>query len=113
MLRYKSEQEITDAMNVEIKQLNYDRRLLEGSRQSMLESWRGQIREAGDKQRAGKTVSEKDVEQMHKLQKKLAENERSLAALDTREEGIREEFNTQLERYRNLVEQYADEDAGR
>ena len=113
MLRYKSEQEITDAMNVEIKQLNYDRRLLEGSRQSMLESWRGQIREAGDKQRAGKTVSEKDVEQMHKLQKKLAENERSLAALDTREEGIREEFNAQLERYRNLVEQYADEDAGR
>ncbi|NNL04005.1 MAG: DUF4124 domain-containing protein, partial [Xanthomonadales bacterium] len=28
MLRYDSEQEITEAMNVEIKQLNYDRRLL-------------------------------------------------------------------------------------
>ena len=32
MLRYESEQEITDAMDVEIKQLNYDRRLIEGSR---------------------------------------------------------------------------------
>lgn len=113
MLRYDSEQEITEAMNVEIKQLNYDRRLLEGSRQSMVESWRGQIREAGDKQRAGQSVSDEDVRQMYSLQTRLAENGRSLAALTAREESIREEFNSQLERYRALVEQYAEDDPGR
>lgn len=112
MLRYESEQEIIDAMNVEIKQLNYDRRLLEGSRQSMLDSWRGQIREAGDKQRAGQAVSQDDVRRMHSLQLKLAENGRSLAALDARETGIREDFNAQLERYRALVAQYAEQDPG-
>ncbi|NNL03675.1 MAG: hypothetical protein HKO85_00200, partial [Xanthomonadales bacterium] len=113
MLRYDSEQEITEAMNVEIKQLNYDRRLLEGSRQSMVESWRGQIREAGDKQRAGQSVNDEDVRQMYTLQTRLAENGRSLAALTAREESIREEFNSQLERYRALVEQYAEDDPGR
>jgi len=56
MLRYESEQEITDAMNVEIKQLNYDRRLIEGSQASIEESWRGQVREAANRQRAGQAV---------------------------------------------------------
>ena len=113
MLRYESEQEITDAMNVEIKQLNYDRRLIEGSIQSILESWRGQIREAGDKQRAGETVSDEDVRQMNDLQSKLAQSNRSLDALETRERDIRQEFNAQLERYRRLVEQYAEDKPGR
>ena len=113
MLRYESEQEITDAMNVEIKQLNYDRRLIEGSIQSILESWRGQIREAADKQRAGKTVSDEDVRQMNDLQSKLAQSNRSLASLEARERDIRQEFNAQLERYRRLVEQYAEDNPGR
>jgi hypothetical protein len=113
MLRYESEQEITDAMNVEIKQLNYDRRLIEGSIQSILESWRGQIREAADKQRAGKTVGDEDVRQMNDLQSKLAQSNRSLASLEARERDIRQEFNAQLERYRRLVEQYAEDNPGR
>ena len=50
MLRYESEQEITDAMNVEIKQLNYDRRLLEGSRASTEAAYRGQLRVAAERQ---------------------------------------------------------------
>lgn len=112
MLRYESEQEIIDAMNVEIKQLNYDRRLVEGSHQSMLEAYRGQIRVAADKQRAGQAVSEADTREMADLQSKIASNDRSLSKLDNREQTIRQEFQVQLDRYRALVEKYADDPSG-
>lgn len=112
MLRYDSEQEIVDAMNVEIKQLNYDRRLLEGSRDSTDEAYRGQLRIAANKQRAGKPVSEEEVAQINDLQVKLEQNARSISALEAREEGIRKEFQAQLDRYRFLVEKYAEENSG-
>ena len=109
MLRYESEQEIVDAMNVEIKQLNYDRRLLEGTLQSTNDAWRGQVREAANKQRAGMTVSESDVRQIDELKAQLADNERELAALERREEEIRTQFQTQVERYREVVAKYAED----
>jgi hypothetical protein len=109
MLRYESEQEIIEAMNVEIKQLNYDRRLLEGTRQSTDEAWRGQIREAANKQRAGMTVGETDVRQIDELKAQLADNERELAALERREEEIRTQFQAQVERYREVVAKYAED----
>ena len=109
MLRYESEQEIIEAMNVEIKQLNYDRRLLEGTLQSTDEAWRGQIREAANKQRAGMTVGETDVRQIDELKAQLADNERELAALERREEEIRTQFQAQVERYREVVAKYAED----
>lgn len=112
MLRYESEQEITDAMNVEIKQLNYDRRLLEGSRNSMNESYRGQIRVAANKQRSGQTVPADTSKQIEDLRKKLADNAMSLSALDQREQDIKATFQEQLDRYRYLVEKYAEENPG-
>jgi hypothetical protein len=105
MLRYDSEQEITDAMNVEIKQLNYDRQLIEGTQASMLEAYRGQIQEAGDRQRAGLIVDDSVQSDINHLQTDIAENAEALAGLEEREESIREEFQKQLERYRFLVEQ--------
>lgn len=112
MLRYENEQEILDAMNVEIKQLNYDRRLIESSHNSMLEAYRGQIRVAADKQRAGEPVSEKDTQEISDLRMKISQNKRSLAKLDNRETQIREEFQAQLDRYRRLVEKYAEDPSG-
>lgn len=112
MLRYESEQEITDAMNVEIKQLNYDRRLLEGSQHSMSESYRGQIRVAANKQRSGQTVATDISKQIEGLRKKLAANAMSLSALNQREQEIRATFQEQLDRYRYLVEKYAEENPG-
>lgn len=112
MLRYDSEQEITDAMNVEIKQLNYDRRLLEGSQDSMNESYRGQIRVAANKQRAGQAVAEDTSDQIEDLRIKLTANARSLSALDQREQNIKATFQAQLDRYRFLVEKYAEENSG-
>lgn len=112
MLRYENEQEIIDAMNVEIKQLNYDRDLLRGSLDSLEEAYRGQIRVAANQQRAGQAVGDEAAREMAGLKSKMAKNARELAALDQREQKIREEFQAQLERYRALLEQYAEEGHG-
>ena len=111
MLRYHSEQEIKDAMNVEIKQLAYDRRLLETTRESMEKSYRGQIRQAANKQRAGQQVSRKTHLEIDDLQSKLMENGQSIASLKLREQQIRVEFQKQLDRYRFLEEQWAEEES--
>jgi hypothetical protein len=112
MLRYGSEQEITDAMNVEIKQLDYDRRLLTTTRESMEEAYRGQIRQAANRQRAGQQVAEQAAIEINRLQVRLAENSRTLDNMDIREVDIRAEFGKQLERYRFLEEEWAEESRG-
>jgi hypothetical protein len=112
MLRYDSAQEITDAMNVEIKQLEYDRRLLTTTRVSMQEAYRGQIKQAANRQRAGQQVDEKFALEINQLQTRLTENGRSLGYLDTRGLSIRAEFGKQLERYRFLEERWAEESKG-
>lgn len=109
MLRYSSEQEIKDAMNVEIKQLAYDRRLLETTRESMKKSYRGQVRQAANKQRAGQQVSRKTHLEIDDLQSNLIENGQSIASLELREQQIRSEFQKQLDRYRFLEKQWAEE----
>jgi len=111
VLRYQSEEEILEAMNVEIKQLNYDRLLHEGSRDSMISSYRGQIQVAANKQRAGQTVSEDVANQIDDLREKLGENARELAQLDQREQTVRIGFQEELDRYRFLIEKYAEENS--
>ena len=112
MLRYDSEQEITDAMNVEIKQLDYDRRLLTTTRESIEEAYRGQISQAANQQRAGQQVAEKAAIEINRLQARLAENSRTLDSMEIREVDIRAEFGKQLERYRFLEEEWAEESTG-
>jgi hypothetical protein len=109
MLRYDSEQEITDAMNVEIKQLAYDRRLLETTRNSMRDSYRGEIRQAANRQRAGQEVDEKVTQEIRQLQARLVEGNQSLKLLEARELSIRAEFGKQLDRYRFLEKEWAEE----
>lgn len=111
ILRYKSEEEIIEAMNVEIKQLNYDRLLHEGSRDSMINSYRGQIQVAANKQRAGQVVSEDVARQIDDLQKKLGENAKELEKLDQREQTVRTGFQEELDRYRFLIEKYEEENS--
>jgi hypothetical protein len=112
MLRYESEQEILDAMNVEIKQLNYDRRLLEGSRASTNQAFRGQIRVAAERQRAGLPVEAGTTREIAKLRNDLAKNSESLEGLQKREDAIRSDFDKQLERYRYLMETWSEESSG-
>lgn len=111
-LRYRSEEEITEAMNVEIKQLNYDRRLLEGSRDSMTKSYRDQIRVAANRQRSGQSVTEDVAFEIDDLQQNLGENANELSKLDRREQTIRGDFQKELDRYRFLLEKYSEENSG-
>lgn len=112
LLRYDSEDEILEAMNVEIKQLNYDRRLLEGSRASTNQAFRGQIRVAAERQRAGLPVEAGTTREISKLRNDLVKNSKSLLGLQQREEAIRGDFDTQLERYRYLMETWSEESPG-
>jgi len=108
LLRYDSEQEITDAMNVEIKQLNYDRDLIQGSQASITEAYRGHIRIAADRQRAGQPVDAGVESQVADLRVKMAQNTAELNALKSREEEIKATFQQQLDRYRYLSEKYSE-----
>lgn len=112
MLRYESEQEILDAMNVEIQQLNYDRRLLEGSRASAEKAFRDHIKLAADRQRAGLEVKPATVREINQNRAELANVEAALDGLQQREDTIRADFDKQLERYRYLVETWNEDTSG-
>jgi hypothetical protein len=103
LLRYDSEQEILDAMQVEIKQMDYDKRVLTASRKSLDEAYHGNIREAAERQRAGVKVEDKLVRNIRSLKQRLGSNAESIGAFKEREDAIRKTFEAELERYRTLV----------
>jgi hypothetical protein len=103
LLRYDSELEILDAKKVEVKQLDYDRQVLLTSQNSLQQSYRGNIREAAERQRAGVQVEDKLTSDIRALRQRLASNEAALAELQIREESIDKKFDAELERYRTLV----------
>ena len=109
LLRYDSEQEIEDAMTVEIKQLEYDRRLMQKSRESMLQAYRGQVKEAANRQRSGVEVDQEAIATIMDLQARLEVNSGSLASLQAREQEIRQDFEAEMERYRYLVETWSED----
>jgi hypothetical protein len=102
LLRYDSEQEILDAMEVEIKQLGYDEALVTGSRSSLMDAYRGNIREAADRQRAGLPVEPELIAGIDSLKQKLAANWATLATFKVREGDIRNKFNGELATYRRV-----------
>ncbi len=104
LLRYGSEQEIRNAMTVEINQLNYDRLLLQTSRDSMSKNYRGQIREAATRQRSGAEVDPKITKSIADIQIRMEANGKLLASLQAREDRIIANFDAELERYRYLIQ---------
>ncbi len=109
LLRYSSEQEILNAMAVEISQLEYDRILLQTSRMSLTESYRGQIREAANRQRSGVQVDPKIVNSIANFQSRLESYGTSLAVLQEREEKITADFEAQLKRFQYLILNWSEE----
>jgi hypothetical protein len=103
LLRYDSEQEIRDAMTVEINQLEYDRILLQTAQESMSETYRGQVREAATRQRSGVEVDQEIINSISDLQSRLQAYGNSLAKLQAREDKINETFGAELERYQYLI----------
>jgi hypothetical protein len=109
LLRYDSEQEIQDAMSVEIKQLEYDRLLLQTSRESMSDAYRGQVREAANRQRSGVDVDPEIINSIANLQTRLETNGESLDKLQAREDEIIADFGAELERYQFLTDNQPEE----
>ena len=103
LLRYSSEQEILKAMAVEISQLEYDRILLQTSRVSLTEAYRGQVREAANRQRSGVQVSPEIAKSIANFQTRLEFYGTSLAVLQEREDKITADFEAQLTRYQYLI----------
>lgn len=111
LLRYHSEDEILEAMDVEIEQLQYDAQLLNTTRASLEASLKRNITVAGDRQRAGLDVSEEMLASITDIRARLESNDRSLNNLRVREQQIRDEFGRSVERYRELSEKYAEEES--
>jgi hypothetical protein len=75
----------------------------------MLDTYRGEIREAANQQRAGLEVPQKKSKEIAQLKSRLAQSESSLNQLEERELAIRAEFDKQLKRYRYLDEKWSEE----
>jgi hypothetical protein len=103
MLRYRSEQEILDAMQLEVDQLKYDERILSASRDSAAQALAGEVHTAANMRRAGLDVDEARFEKISGLQRRLSGNRDSMQKLKFREEQIRNSFTRDLERYRGLT----------
>lgn len=110
MLRYHSEAELVEAMDIEINQLKYDERLLTATRTSLEASLRSNVDLAGHRQRAGLDVKEDSLREIASIRAQLNENQRSLQGLQKREEKIRADFTRDIERYRELVEMFSEEE---
>lgn len=103
VIQYGSEQDIINALELEISQLGYDSRLIEQSHESTGTSIRNQIRQAADQQRAGQKISADQQKKIASLYKRWARDEKRLSAMQHREEDIRARFQRDLDRYRYLT----------
>jgi len=103
VIRYASEQEITDALELEVAQLGYDTKVINTSYESNAAAIRNEIGQAADRQRAGQQLTEEKQKEIDVLYARLARDERKRTAISTRESRIRTRFENELERYRFLT----------
>jgi len=101
--RYASEEEITKALELEIAQLSYDKKVINTSYESTANAIRSQVGQAADRQRAGQQVTEEQEKEIDILYARLAQGERKRTAMNKRENRIRTRFLDELERYRFLT----------
>ena len=103
LLRYHSEDDIREAMEVEVSQLGYDARLINQSLASVTTAIAAQVRNASNRQRAGMPADENLEKEINSLRNRLRRNEAELSGLEAREAKIRADFERDMERYRYLA----------
>lgn len=103
VIQYRSEEEILDALELEIAQLGYDTRLINQSYDSTHSAIREQIRQAADQQRANQQISPEQQKGIDKLYARLASDEKKRSVMARREERIRNRYQADLDRYRFLT----------
>jgi len=109
VLRYRSEEEIKDALDIEVRQLAYDTNLLTTSRKSLKASYDGNIHELANRQRAGVEIPPEELKAIENLKRRMALNEKYMQDILSRELAIQQKFANDLERYRYLVGKAAEE----
>lgn len=103
VIQYESEEDIINALALEIAQLGYDSRLIDQSYESTSTSIRNQIRQAADQQRAGQEISADQQKEIASLYTRRARDGRRRSAIQHREKDIRARFQEDLDRYRSLT----------
>jgi hypothetical protein len=112
LLKYRTEDELLEAMNLEVDHLKYDARILESSHQSLMNSLAGQISIAAGRQRSGLEIEQKQREEIDVLRRRLRNSRVELDRMAQRKETIRTEFEKELQHYRTLVASNEGESAG-
>jgi len=108
VFRYSSEQEIITALELEIAQLGYDKKVINKSYESTTIAIRNEIGQAADRQRAGQQITAEQQKEIDHLYARLAQDEKKRAAMNKRENRIRTRFQEELERYRFLTSDTAE-----
>jgi len=103
VIQYRSEDEILQALEMEIAQLGYDTRIINKSYESTNAAIREQIRQAADQQRANRPISPEQQAGIDKLYARRASDEKKRMTMARREERIRNRYQSDLERYRYLT----------
>jgi len=103
VVQYRSEEEILQALELEIAQLGYDTRIINQSYESTNAAFREQIRQAADQQRANQPIGPDQQKSIDKLHTRRASDEKKQAVMARREERIRNRYQADLERYRFLT----------
>jgi hypothetical protein len=109
VVQYRSEEDITNALELQIAQLGYDLRLIKQSYDSANTAINDQIAQAADRQRANLPISEDQHQGIENLYTRRARDEKKLASLSRRENAIRDRFQGYLDRYRFLTSENNDE----
>ncbi len=99
VIRYSSEEEINNALELEIAQLGYDTKVINQSYDSTTTAIRNQISQAADQQRAGMQISAEQQKEIDQLYARLSRDIRKRAAMTKRENRIRARFEAELDRY--------------
>ena len=103
VIQYRSEEDIANALDLQIDQLGYDSRIVNQSYTSTNNAIRDQIRQAANQQRANQPISADQQKGINKLYARLARDNKKRTAMANREKRIRARFAKDLERYRFLT----------
>jgi len=108
VIQYQSEDDIQKALESAIAQLGFDTKLIHQSFESATIGVRDQIHLAADRQRAGKQIIANQQKRIDILYERIALDKNRIAALAGREAEIRHRFESELNRYRELVARQKD-----
>ena len=97
LLKYRSEEDLTEAMNLEIDHLKYDTRILEATQQSLMNSLSGQITIAAARQRSGMPIEDQQRKEIDVLRRRLRDNQVEMERMAERKSKIRSDFDADVQ----------------